>query len=75
MGLLNRVNAVAPGVVTTEMIKKIPTWRLREYRQAELIREPISAKAVAESILFLLAPSGRHYSGAVLDINNGCFLG
>jgi 3-oxoacyl-[acyl-carrier protein] reductase len=69
-----RVNAVAPGVVETEMMKHIPPSRLTAYRERELLDEPISACAVADSVLFLISSKARHYTGAVLDINNGGYL-
>lgn len=36
-----RVNAVAPGLVETDMIKTIPEWRVQEYRKSELLKSPI----------------------------------
>jgi len=69
-----RVNALAPGVVETTILKNIPKWRLKEYRKAELIHDPILASDIASSVWFLLSEEGSHYTGSVLDINNGCYI-
>ncbi|MBI2346864.1 MAG: SDR family oxidoreductase [Deltaproteobacteria bacterium] len=69
-----RVNAVAPGVVETRMLEVIPKWRLEEYRAHELVKDPIRPEAVANTVAFLLSEQGKHYTGAVFDLNNGCYL-
>lgn len=69
-----RVNAVAPALVDTPMLAQVPPERIRHYRETELIEKPLTAQAVAESVLYLLSPSARHCTGMVLDINNGCYL-
>ncbi len=66
-----RVNAVAPGVVRTDMFATVPEHVLEWYRKTELIKEPIEAEDVAKTILFLLTDDSRHYSGATMDLNNG----
>lgn len=66
-----RVNAVAPGIVRTDMFATVPEHVLDWYRQTELVKEPIQAEDVAKTILFLLGKDSRHYSGATLDLNNG----
>lgn len=69
-----RVNAIAPGVVDTPMIKTIPKERLSAYRERELLAEPIRPEDVADSVIFLLSDAARNYTGAVFDLNNGCYL-
>lgn len=69
-----RVNAVAPGIVDTNMMSIIPKERLEFYREGELVNSPIQPDDVANTILFLLSDAAKHYSGAVFDINNGCYL-
>lgn len=66
-----RVNAVAPGIVLTDMFATLPEHVLEWYRRTELIKEPIEAEDVAKTILFLLSDDSKHYSGATLDLNNG----
>lgn len=69
-----RVNAVAPGLVETNMIKIIPKWRVQEYRENELIKTPIFPEDVANTVTFLLSNESRNYTGSVFDLNNGCYL-
>ncbi|MCP4097180.1 MAG: SDR family oxidoreductase, partial [Planctomycetaceae bacterium] len=69
-----RVNAVAPGLVDTTMIKTIPTWRVQQYREHELITTPICPEDVANTVAFLLSYESRHYTGAIFDLNNGCYF-
>lgn len=68
-----RVNAVAPSLVETGLLKTVPDWRIAEYRQAELLKTPVLPEDVAATVAFLLADESRNYTGAVLDINNGCY--
>ncbi len=70
-----RVNAVAPGIVDTPMLGTIPGYRIKKYREHELIEEPIKPEDVANTVAFLLSTAAEHYTGAVFDINNGCFMG
>lgn len=69
-----RVNAVAPTVVETAMTSVIPEDRLKHYREQELIKDPVLPEDVARTVVFLLSDAGRHYTGAVFDLNNGCYL-
>ncbi len=66
-----RVNAVAPGIVRTDMFSAVPEHVLEWYRRTELVKEPIEAEDVAKTIFFLLGEDARHYSGATFDLNNG----
>jgi 3-oxoacyl-[acyl-carrier protein] reductase len=69
-----RVNAIAPGIVDTPMMKVIPEYRLKAYREHELVPDPILPEDVAHTAAFLLSDVCIHYTGAVFDINNGCYL-
>lgn len=69
-----RVNAVAPTLVETPLIANVPKWRLEEYREHEMIKSPVEPEDVANTVEFLLSDKSRNYTGAVFDINNGCFL-
>jgi 3-oxoacyl-[acyl-carrier protein] reductase len=66
-----RVNAVAPGLVSTDMLAAIPEARIKEYRNSELIKEPILPEDVAATVGFLLSDQSKHYTGAIFDLNNG----
>lgn len=69
-----RVNAVAPTLVNTAMMDIIPQWRKNQYNKHELIPEQLHPEDVADTVVFLLSRKSRHYTGATLDINNGCYL-
>jgi 3-oxoacyl-[acyl-carrier protein] reductase len=69
-----RVNSVAPGMVETDMMKNIPEWRVQEYRKSELLNKPIVPQDVANTIVFLLSKESSSYTGAIFDLNNGCYL-
>jgi 3-oxoacyl-[acyl-carrier protein] reductase len=69
-----RVNAVAPGIVETDMQAQVSPERRQVFKNAELIKETIQPEDIAESVWFLLSDSSKHYTGAVLDINNGFYF-
>jgi 3-oxoacyl-[acyl-carrier protein] reductase len=68
---LIRVNAVAPGIVDTDMMKVVSKERIEQFRRGELLRTPIHAEDIADTVWFLLSDQSKCYTGAVLDINNG----
>ncbi len=69
-----RVNTVAPGLVETHMLEYIPKWRVEEFKAHQLNKEFLKPEQVAKSVCFLLSDDSRGYTGATLDINNGCYL-
>ncbi|MMZ59584.1 3-oxoacyl-[acyl-carrier-protein] reductase FabG [compost metagenome] len=69
-----RVNAVAPTIVETSMMDNIPKWRIEEYTNHQLIKQPLLPEDVAHTVTFLLSEKSKHYTGATFDINNGCYL-
>ena len=69
-----KVNAVAPGMVETNMMKNIPEWRVQEYRKSELLDKPINPGDVANTVVFLLSQESNKYTGSIFDLNNGCYL-
>ena len=66
-----RVNAVAPTLVTTNLLKHVPPGRIEDYRSSKLLKEPILPEDVADTVSFLLSERSKHYTGAVFDLNNG----
>ncbi len=68
-----RVNAIAPGLVTTDLIKHVPVSRMEEYRSTELLKDPILPEDVADTLIFLISDQSKHYTGAIFDLNNGCY--
>lgn len=68
------VNAIAPTMVDTAMMEAIPAWRKEEYNSHNLIKEAVTPKDVADTVMFLLSAQARHYTGATFDLNNGGYL-
>lgn len=68
------VNAITPTIVDTAMMGVIPEWRRKEYNEHNLIKEPVTPKAVADTVMFLLSEKSSHYTGATFDLNNGGYL-
>ncbi len=68
------VNAVAPGMVLTEMALKLP----EEYRQkalAETVLEKLTEpEDVAQAVLYLLSDAARRVTGQVLRVDAGQYL-
>ncbi len=69
-----RVNAVAPTLVDTDLINNVPKWRIDEYREKELIKKSLKPDDVANTVIFLLSELAGNYTGAIFDLNNGCYL-
>jgi 3-oxoacyl-[acyl-carrier protein] reductase len=65
------VNAIAPGVVLTEMGQTIPD----EARAAMLANIPLGRfgepREIAETILFLASPMASYLTGQTLHVNGG----
>ena len=66
-----RVNAVAPGIVETDLFAAISAEAIQRYRQAELVKKPLRPRDVAKTVGFLMSEAGRNYTGATFDLNNG----
>jgi 3-oxoacyl-[acyl-carrier protein] reductase len=66
-----RVNAIAPGIVETDLFANIPERVIQHYRSTELVKKPLRPEDVANTVSFLMSKAGRNYSGAVFDLNNG----
>ncbi len=66
-----RVNAVAPSMVQTELIKNVSKERHEVFKRGELLKSTLLPEDIADTVWFLLSDQSKHYTGAVLDINNG----
>jgi NAD(P)-dependent dehydrogenase (short-subunit alcohol dehydrogenase family) len=67
-----RVNAVAPGLIDTELHAAAGAPD-RVHRLAATIpmQRPGTAAEVAEAVLWLLSPAASYVSAAVLDVGGG----
>ncbi len=68
-----RVNALAPGVIDTDMTRGLSTGH------ADLARQiPLGAKGLAEDVahcaLFLASDEARHITGEIVDVNGGLWM-
>jgi 3-oxoacyl-[acyl-carrier protein] reductase len=70
------VNAVAPGLVTTEITRE---WIAEEYRrrvvEGQCLQEPIVPSDIAGAVAFLCSPAARMVSGQTLLVNGGATMG
>lgn len=69
-----RVNAVAPGMIDTSMIR----WRTEEQLQAHIATIPLQRvghpNEVAEAVRFLASEASGYITGETVDINGGQFM-
>ena len=70
-----RVNAVAPGVIVTDMTKAV-----REAAEAQIVKETAlrrlgTPEDVAAAVLYLASPAASYVTGAVLAVDGGFRLG
>jgi 3-oxoacyl-[acyl-carrier protein] reductase len=66
-----RVNAVAPGLIETEMIQEMNS--LEEYKKRIPLGRFGSAKEVAGVVSFLCSEDSSYISGATISVNGGLF--
>jgi 3-oxoacyl-[acyl-carrier protein] reductase len=68
-----RVNAVAPGLIDTEMIREIPSDHLAKLVERIPLRRLGTSAEVAGAIAFLLSDEASYITGQTLSINGGLF--
>lgn len=68
------VNAVAPGFIATEMVKKMPEKVLQGMRDKTPIRRLGEPRDVANAYLFLASDEADFINGAVLSVDGGLTL-
>ena len=66
-----RVNAVAPGVILTDMVKNVTEDVLEELRQETPLETLGRPEDVAEAVFYLCSDQAAFITGAVLDVNGG----
>lgn len=69
------VNAVAPGVILTEPVKRQVTGHEEAYTAQIPLQRLGVPQDVANVVLFLASPLSNYITGVVLDINGGMYMG
>ena len=66
-----RVNAVAPGYITTDMTADLADWRRREIDARIPLGRFGEPAEIADVIAFLLSDDARYVTGAVIPVDGG----
>ncbi|WP_332812679.1 SDR family NAD(P)-dependent oxidoreductase [Sphingomonas sp.] len=70
-----RVNAVAPGVVDTEMLRYMTPERQKVMLSLQLLGRIGQPEDIARAVSFLASPENRYITGQVLIVDGGRSLG
>lgn len=68
------VNAVAPGMVLTEMAKKLPEEYLQKALDETVLKELAAPEDIANAVLFLLSDAARMITGEVIRVDSGQYI-
>ncbi|MBN1640158.1 MAG: SDR family oxidoreductase [Anaerolineae bacterium] len=69
------VNAVAPGIILTDPVRRQIGGREAEYAAQIPLRRVGSPEDVANVVLFLASPLADYVTGVTLDVNGGMYMG
>lgn len=69
------VNAVAPGMVLTDMARALPGGVLERATGESLLGRLATPEDCADLVVFLCSERARHITGAVLPVDGGQYLG
>jgi NAD(P)-dependent dehydrogenase (short-subunit alcohol dehydrogenase family) len=67
------VNAVTPGVVESDMSRRMPPDRKRQHLEQTVLGRAAHPKEVAVAVAFLLDPANTYMTGASIDVNGGLY--
>ena len=70
-----RVNAVAPGLIATEMVRSMPPKILERLSKQPALRRLGQPREVANAYVFLASDEASFISGAVLRVDGGIVMG
>lgn len=70
-----RVNAIAPGMILTEMLRSMPEKTLAAFEQRTPLRRLGKPEEVAKLYLFLASDEASYISGEVIRIDGGLVIG
>jgi NAD(P)-dependent dehydrogenase (short-subunit alcohol dehydrogenase family) len=68
------VNAVAPGMVLTEMAKKLPEEYLQKALDETVLKELATPEDIANAVLFLLSDAARMITGEIIKVDSGQYI-
>ena len=68
------VNAIAPGMIQTDMIKSIPDHYLEDIKQSIPSRHIGKVEDISEMVYYLSGDGGKYITGQVIGINGGMYL-
>ena len=69
-----QVNAVAPGPVETELLRKAQPERIEQLMRNAYTRRTGKPEEIAEAIRWLALDAPVVLNGAVIDVTDGCYL-
>ena len=69
-----RVNAVAPGVIQTEMIASIPAQKMEALKSSIQMRRLGQPIDVANTVVFLLSDMSTYVTGEVIGVDGGMWI-
>jgi len=70
-----RVNAVAPGMILTEMLLSMPEDTLESFKQKASVKRLGTPEEVANVYLFLASDEASYISGEVVRVDGGLVIG
>jgi 3-oxoacyl-[acyl-carrier protein] reductase len=70
-----RVNAIAPGMILTEMLLSMPEETLEAFKQKAPIKRLGTPEEVANLYLFLVSDEASYISGEVVRVDGGLVIG
>ncbi len=68
------VNAVAPGMVLTDMARKLPEEYLTKALDETMLKELALPEDIANAVLFLLSDAARMITGEVIKVDSGQYI-
>jgi len=69
-----RVNAVAPGMVLTEMSRKLPPEYLERALAETVLKKLATPENIADAVLFLLSEKSSMITGEVIKVDSGQYI-
>ncbi len=66
-----RVNAVAPGVIQTDMVRNVDPEVMEELRQETPLEQLGRPEQVADAIWYLASEQASFITGTLLDVSGG----